>query len=325
MMRNKTSRLLRNANSQGRKKWWEKVYSNHGMHRNYVRLRRINFTWTLLKFWTIFAEALNDFRWSFERTSLKLQGHHIKILCELNWNFEQTSLKLQANVINTFKEQARLRSYCYPHPRDTSHFQSDIPPSSYNGLAPIQRSKKTLQIFQEINYQWRRTTRLFSQIWRVFREKESGCFDLLRNVTASHTVVQSLLEWSVNQSVMWSSAVNWTVFYEKYRMWVALNYNWGIWAFWSFRRILIGPDGGLAVHSTSCPVSHRILLAVGTKLKELFSPTEASACAPPPWADPGRPKIYEVTHDLLLPDKQEALGPPTPLWARKIQPLQGGV
>ena len=43
VMCNKTSQSLRNANSRERKKWREMVYSNHGMHRTYVRLRRINF------------------------------------------------------------------------------------------------------------------------------------------------------------------------------------------------------------------------------------------------------------------------------------------
>ena len=38
--------------------------------------------------------------------------------------------------------------------------------------------------------------------FEVFREKESGCFDLLRNVTASHTVGQSLLEQSVGHAVI---------------------------------------------------------------------------------------------------------------------------
>ena len=58
-----------------------------------------------------------------------------------------------------------------------------------------------------------------SDFFRKFEEsleKESGCFDLLQNFTDSHTVVQSLLERSVSQSVTRSSPVNWTVFYEKY-------------------------------------------------------------------------------------------------------------
>ena len=58
----------------------------------------------------------------------------------------------------------------------------------------------------------------FLKFEESLEKRESGCFDLLRNVTASHTVVQLSLKRSGRQSVTRSSPVNWTVFYEKYRM-----------------------------------------------------------------------------------------------------------
>ena len=57
----------------------------------------------------------------------------------------------------------------------------------------------------------------FSLKFEESYEKRSGCFNRLQNVTASHTVVQLLFEWSGSQLVTPSLPVNWTVLYEKYR------------------------------------------------------------------------------------------------------------